>query len=154
MTSLTGTRAIIWQKAHLWSSSFWIWHTTEHILRHYLTSYNCNDKLTLFADAPCYRKFDKLEEESIVVTLLEVHEDLFNCCASIERSTSEFSLRRVTRSQDDEWSRDQVSSGMTGFAQNVGVWRKNADKIFEFSFFWNTRANVTKYSCERFKVFL
>ena len=29
MTSLIGTRAIIWQKAYLWISPFWIWHTTE-----------------------------------------------------------------------------------------------------------------------------
>ena len=53
------------------------------ILRQYFTSCNGHDMLTHFAGGLDSRKFDKLEDKSIVVTSLVIHELSFNCFAYV-----------------------------------------------------------------------
>ena len=127
------------------------------ISRHHLTSYVSNDTLTLFTDAPDYRKFDELQEKRIVVTSLTVHEHLFNYFLSIEQSSAEFfSLWRDVRSQDDEWCRHQASSGIDNVRTQHESKKRNSDKGFKFNLFFLgiTSANVTKHAYECLKCIL
>ena len=101
--------------------------------------------------APCYRKFDKLEEKRIVVTSLAVQStcSITSCLLSSRLLNSRCGLTRVL--QHHEWSW-MIPSGNDDVRTQHESWERNADK--ELKFFFCERANVMKHAYECLNDFL